>query len=152
MEIVSYRLLKQQHSTSAFNGEGARLYGGRWNSPGVPLVYTSESLALCCLEIFVHLPSYDLLRDYVYIQVRFDSSFVEDAQLVDGWDARPVSQASQSIGDQWVERNTSPILRVPSVIIPEGSNYLINISHPDFKEIEIGKSESMAFDQRLHKF
>ncbi len=151
MKIVSYRLVKQRHTRAAFDGEGARLYGGRWNSPGVPLVYTSESLALCCLEIFVHLPSYDLLQDYVYMQVSFDSSLVEDARLVAGWDARPVSQVSQSIGDQWVKSGASPVLRVPSAIIPHGSNYLINIAHPDCKKIEIGKPLSMAFDPRLQK-
>lgn len=151
MEISSYRLVKQQHAPSAFDGEGARLYGGRWNSPGVPLVYTADSLALCCLEIFVHLPSYTLLHDYVYMQLTFDSDLVEDVQLADGWNVRPVSRVSQSIGDQWVSGNTSPVLRVPSIIIPEGSNYLINITHPAFHEIKIGEAVSITFDPRLNK-
>ncbi len=151
MRIVSYRLVKQRHVKSAFNGEGARLYGGRWNSPGTPIVYTSESLALCCLEIFVHLPSYDFLQDYVYIQVNFDSTLVIEAQLVDGWNKRPISKVSQSIGDQWVNDNISPVLSVPSIIIPEGVNYLLNANHPDFAQINIGPPVRMDFDQRLKK-
>ena len=151
MEIISYRLVKQIHARSAFDGEGARLYGGRWNSQGIPIVYTSESLALCCLEIFVHLPSYHLLQDYVYMQVGFDSDLVIDATLVDGWDASPVSKVSQSIGDQWVSDNVSPILRVPSAIIPDGVSYLLNFAHPDFDRIKIGDQIEMDVDPRLRK-
>lgn len=151
MVVSVYRLVKQIHVRSAFDGEGARLYGGRWNSPGIPIVYTSESLALCCLEIFVHLPSYHLLQDYVYIPVSFESNLVINADLADGWDARPTSGSSQSIGNQWVHDGRSPVLKVPSVIIPEGANYLLNITHPDFNEIDIGEPISMTFDQRLKK-
>lgn len=151
MEISSYRLVKQRHAGSAFDGEGARLYGGRWNSPGTPLVYTSDSLALCCLEIFVHLPSYELLYDYVYMQVSFDAELVEDAQLAVGWESRPVSKMSQAVGDQWVSANTSPVLRVPSIIIPEGINYLFNIIHPEFQKIKIGREMPIDFDPRLRK-
>jgi len=151
MEITAYRLVKHKHVVSAFNGEGARIYGGRWNSHGVPVVYTSESLALCCLEIFVHLPSYKLLDDYVYIRVSFDSSQAIGADIIDGWNARPVSQISQSIGDKWVGESKFPVLKVPSVIIPEGANYLFNIAHPDYVKIKIGKPTPMLFDPRLQK-
>lgn len=151
MEITSYRLIKHQHVESAFNGEGSRIYGGRWNSPGVPVVYTSESLALCCLEILVHLPSYKLLDDYVYIRVSFDSSQVTNADTIQGWDARPVSRISQSIGDNWIVENKFPVLKVPSVIIPEGANYLINTAHSDYAKIKIGKPAPMPFDPRLQK-
>lgn len=151
MKITSYRLVKQIHATSAFDGEGARLYGGRWNSQGVPIVYTSESLALCCLEIFVHLPSYHLLQDYVYMRVSFDSELVVDARLVKGWGSSPVSKISQSIGGQWVSDGVSPILRVPSAIIPDGVNYLLNVNHPDFDRVTIGDQFDMAFDPRLKK-
>lgn len=72
----------------ADDGVEARLYGGRGNSKGVSMIYTSESLSLCSLEIFVHLPSYKLLRNYVYIKVTFDSDLVRKAELADGLDAR----------------------------------------------------------------
>ncbi|PIE66160.1 MAG: hypothetical protein CSA26_01495 [Desulfobacterales bacterium] len=151
MEIASYRIVKQRHVASAFDGEGARRNGGRWNSSGIPLVYTSESLALCCLEIFVHLPSYKLLQEYVYIVVQFDSDLVTDAEISKGWDSRPVSRSSQSIGNQWVRDGKSPVLKVPSVIIPDGSNYLLNVGHPDFSKIRIGEPMPMSFDPRLLK-
>ena len=151
MDIASYRLIKEKHLNSAFDGEGARLYGGRWNSKETPVVYTSDSLALCSLEIFVHLPSYQLLKEYFYIRVLLDSDLISDALFVDGWDSRPVSKISQSIGDKWVKEKQTPILRVPSVLMPDGNNYLINISHPDSSKIKIGKPIPLNFDQRLKK-
>lgn len=117
----------------------------------MPVVYTSDSLALCSLEIFVHLPSYTLLADYVYVPLVFDSGLITVAHLDDGWDERPVSRVSQDIGDHWIKEGLSAILRVPSVIMPDGYNYLVNIHHPDFKKIKIGKPQPLAFDPRLQK-
>ncbi|PIE00950.1 MAG: hypothetical protein CSA81_13205 [Acidobacteria bacterium] len=149
MEITAYRLVPKKHVNSAFEGTGARLYGGRWNSPGIAVVYTAESLALCCLEILVHLSSYKVLQEYVYITVHFDSTFVVEAELVDGWNSRPVSSRSQAIGNQWVYDRAFPVLKVPSVIIPEGSNYLLNTAHPDFHKIKTGKPVTITLDPRL---
>lgn len=151
MEITSYRLVKEKHAQRAFDGEGARLYGGRWNSQGVSVVYSSDSLALCCLEIFVNLPSYDQLKDFVYFKLSFNAKLILDAELSDGWNDRPVSKVSQEIGDDWVQKQQSAVLRVPSVIIPEGSSYLINFNHQDSKQIKIGTSISLDFDPRLRK-
>jgi len=132
MQVISYRIVKRKYLDSAFDGEGARIYGGRWNSKGMQIVYTSNSLALCSLEIFIHLPSYRLLTEYIYMTISFDSELVTKVSLMDGWDERPVSKIAQTIGDQWVEECQSAILRVPSVLMPDGHNYLININHPDF--------------------
>ncbi|NOY58390.1 MAG: RES family NAD+ phosphorylase [Calditrichaeota bacterium] len=151
MDIISYRVVKEKYLDSAFDGEGARLYGGRWNSKGVSVVYTSDSLALCSLEIFVHLPSYTLLADYVYITVVFDSALVTEGSMIDGWDERPISKISQTLGDQWVKEDLSAALRVPSVIMPDGHNYIININHPDFKKIKMGKPQPLNFDPRFNK-
>ena len=151
MDIISYRVVKEKYLDSAFDGEGARLYSGRWNSKGVSAVYTSDSLALCSLEIFVHLPSYTLLAGFVYITVVFDSDLVVQAPLINGWDERPISKISQAIGDQWVKEGRSSILRVPSVLMPDGHNYLININHPDFKKIKTGRPQPLSFDPRFKK-
>ena len=151
MDIISYRVVKEKYLDSAFDGEGARVYGGRWNSKGVPVVYTSDSLALCSLEIFVHLPSYTLLAGYVYMTVVFDSELVTDALLIDGWDERPISNISQNIGDQWIKEDLSAILRAPSIIMPDSHNYLININHPGFKKIRINKPQPLTFDPRFKK-
>ena len=151
MDILAYRVVKEKYLASAFDGEGARLYGGRWNSKGVSVVYTSDSLALCSLEIFVHLPSYKLLADYIYMTVVFDSELVTKAVLIDGWNERPISKVSQAIGDRWIKEGRSPVLSVPSVIMPDGYNYLINTNHPDFKKIKIGKPQPLTFDPRFKK-
>lgn len=151
MEIISYRIVKEKHAHRAFDGEGARLYGGRWNSQGAAVVYTSDSLALCCLEVFVNLPSYELLKDFVYFKLSFDEKFVRDADLQDGWNDRPISKVSQGIGDNWIRERDSAVLRVPSVIIPEGNNYLINFNYQDSNQIKIGDPISLDFDPRLKK-
>lgn len=151
MDIISYRVVKEKYLDSAFDGEGARLYGGRWNSKGVSAVYTSDSLALCSLEIFVHLPSYRLLADYLFITIVFDSELVTEALLIEGWDERPISKVSQVIGDQWLKEGKSSILRVPSVLMPDGHNYLININHPDSNKIKMGKPQPLYFDPRFKK-
>lgn len=151
MEILSYRIVKEKYWESAFDGEGARLYGGRWNSKGVPVVYTSDSLALCSLEILVHLPSYTLLADYIYVSLIFDSDLVTEPHIIDGWNERPISKVSQAIGDHWIKEGLSAVLRVPSVILPDGYNYLVNIHHPDFNQIKIGIPQPLAFDSRLKK-
>lgn len=151
MDILAYRVVKEKYLASAFDGEGARLYGGRWNSKGVSVVYTSDSLALCSLEIFVHLPSYKLLADYIYMTVIFDSDLVITADLIDGWEERPISKVSQVIGDQWIKEGRSPVLRIPSVIMPDGHNYLININHPGFMKIKISKPQPLTFDPRFKK-
>ncbi|MGD9825259.1 RES family NAD+ phosphorylase [Desulfobacter sp.] len=151
MEIISYRIVKEKHAHSAFNGEGARLYGGRWNSQGVAVVYTSDSLALCCLEVFVNLPSYEFFKGFVYFKLFFDEKFVQGADLQDGWNGRPISKVSQEIGDNWIRERNSAVLRVPSVIIPEGNNYLINFNYQDSNQIKIGDPISLDFDPRLKK-
>ncbi len=87
----------------------------------------------------------------MYIQTSFDDELVEDAQLFDGWDARPVSKISQVIGDQWASKKQSPVLRVPSVIVPESNNYLIDVSHPDVRKIKTSDPRPLSFDPRLKK-
>ena len=143
MKIVSYRVVKKKYLDSAFDGEGARIHGGRWNSKGVPIVYTSDSLALCSLEIFIHLPSYKLLADYIYMTVTFDSDLITEVSLIDGWDERPVSKFAQTIGDQWIKKCQTSVLKVPSVLMPDGHNYLININHPDFNNIKTGDPQNL---------
>lgn len=151
MGIISYRIVKEKYVDTAFDGEGARLYGGRWNSKGISAIYTSDSLALCSLEIFVHLPSYTLLTNYVYMTVAFDSKLVTEVPIISGWDERPISKTSQKIGDKWVKESRSSILKVPSVLMPDGCNYLINIKHIDFNQIKIGKPQPLTFDPRFKK-
>jgi len=152
--LTAWRLVEAKYQDAAFSGEGASLYGGRWNSKGVPVVYTADSLALASLEIIVNLPSPKLLGAFVRIPVCFTPDLVESipiSSLPGDWQSRPVSPATRALGDQWVKDQRSAVLKVPSIVVPEEFNYLLNPAHPDFGKIEIGPPVVYYFDPRLAK-
>ena len=147
----AWRIVKAKHAGSAFDGEGARLYGGRWNSRGTRVVYTSETLSLAALESLVHLNP-PVAFKYVAIPVEFDETMVEildPADLPDAWTEEPPSPLSMAVGDHWVGEARSAVLALPSVIIPTERNYLLNPAHPQFPEVKIGKAAPFSFDPRL---
>ncbi len=147
----AWRIVKEKHAATAFDGEGARLYGGRWNSRGTRVIYTSASLSLAALENLVHLRPPVVFR-YVAVAVEFDDRLVERADttaLPRDWNEEPPPQAAQEIGDLWVRQARSVVLELPSVIIPGEFNYLLNPGHPDFKKITMSKPALFSFDQRL---
>lgn len=151
--ITAWRVLKAKHRKTAFTGEGARIYGGRWNPAGVPVVYTAESLSLATLEIIVHLERMDLLRQrFVKIPVAFDDALVcvlPREKLPDDWNRLPPAETSQRIGGEWIAQARFPILKVPSTVIPEEHNFLLNPTYPDFQSISIGEARRFDFDSRL---
>jgi len=124
-------------------GEGARLYGGRWNSSGRPLVYSASSAALAVLEIRVHL---DLAPDLVpddYVLVTIDLRELP-IEIVDRVPADP-----KAFGDQWLEEKRTPVLQVPSAIVPENANILLNPAHPLASGASVAGSRRFEFDRRL---
>lgn len=149
--LETWRIVTRKWAETAFDGEGARLYGGRWNSPGRAVVYLADSRALAALESLVHHPGIPNLG-YVRFPVRFKSSLVE-AISTTGLEASirslVVAPETQAVGDQWLRQGRKPVLKVPSAIIPEEFNYLLNPVHPKFDQIEIGAAEGFAFDPRL---
>jgi len=150
--ITAWRIVRRRWATNAFDGEGARLNGGRWSSPGTRVVYVSESIALAALEMLVHLGHEGVLPDYVLIPCTFDEGVAETVpsdQLPRNWRTYPASPALQAIGDAWVISGKSAVLRVPSAIIPLETNYLLNPAHPDFQSITIGAQVPFALDRRL---
>jgi RES domain-containing protein len=152
--ILAWRIIKQKHAKAAFTGEGARLYGGRWNSPGRPMVYTSESRALALAEILVHLESSGPLSRYVTFRVEIDETFVADipsGDLPKNWRADPAPKRLQAIGDGWLVSQASAVLRVPSAVVVGESNYLLNPFHPDFPKLQIKGPEKFSIDKRLVK-
>lgn len=154
MTIHSWRIVKAKLAAEAFSGEGAKDFGGRWNSPGVPVVYTAGSAALAMLETLVHLQSEELLRRYVLFDVTFDDSMmssVDPSKLPRAWKESPPAREIQHIGDAWATSGESVVLRVPSVIVPAEWNYLLNPVHPDFHKITIGAKQPARFDPRLIK-
>jgi RES domain-containing protein len=152
MTIVAWRIVPVPRIAEAFTGEGARLYGGRWNSPGVAMVYTSATRSLTVLETLVHINPL-LPVKYVIYEVEIDGALVENVsagKLPTGWDAEPPGPASMEIGNRWTKDGRSAVLAVPSAITGE-TNYLLNPAHTDFKKIKVGKPEPFTFDSRLWK-
>ena len=150
---TAWRLTKTKYLATAWDGEGARRSGGRWNSVGVPVVYVSETLSLALVETLAHLPS-GILPAYSAIRLTFDESIVtsvEPRSLPTDWRTFPPPLATQRIGDRWVAAATSGALRVPSVIVPSEFNYLLNPKHPDFARLVIGPAEPFPFDARFTK-
>lgn len=150
-----YRIFKTKFAADAFDGEGARLYGGRWNSRGKRLVYTAATLSLAALEILVGINDDELLKEYSYAAAEFDETLVIDIEasgkLPSDWNLSPPSFATQRLGDQWLTGGFSAVLRVPSAVIPSESNFLINPEHKDFAKVRIFKTQPFDFDVRLAK-
>ena len=150
--ISAWRITKRKHAKTAFNGSGARRYGGRWNSPGTAIVYTSETQSLAVLEMLVHLDGPDLLQEYVLIGVEIEESLLRDLDpsvLPHNWRTDPAPLALRKIGDEWAVARSSVALRVPSILLPGESNVLINPVHGDFARFVIGKPLAFSFDPRL---
>ncbi len=151
--IRAYRLLKTKHADNAFNGEGSRVSGGRWNPAGVPVVYTAATRALGALEILTEIDLEDARAlDYTIIPVEFSKALVtivKEKDLPKDWQVYPLPHSTQIIGKKWIRDTKSAILQVPSVIVPKEYNYVLNPDHKDFKKIKILKAETFSFDPRL---
>lgn len=147
----AWRIVKERYAASAFSGEGAALNGGRWNSHGVRVVYASATKSLAALELLVHLNPPVFFRYRAY-PIEFDDKLVEylpRADLPPDWRSEPPAPSTQVIGDRWVRATRSVVLAVPSVLIRDEANYLLNPAHPDFRKVQIGESEEFALDPRL---
>lgn len=146
--IEVFRIMKEKHANTTVDGEGARLYPGRWNSYGVPVVYTAASLALATLELIVQLEALPAFK-YVYITATIpDPSFIyEPPKLIPEWNQYPYPHTTQALGSHWVTQNTFPVLKIPSVIIPSEFNFILNPKHPDFNKIILGKPTPFGFDK-----
>lgn len=150
-----YRIERKKYLKTTLTGVGASMTKGyRWNSLNTRLVYTSESRALATLEVSVHLDlSEDLPEDRFYVEIEIPDdiiiSEVSLKDLPDGWDLKPPSQITQFIGDDFVFENVTAILKVPSCIVPQEFNYLINPNHADAKRIKVIIHSPVQFDERL---
>jgi RES domain-containing protein len=147
MSISAYRVCRRIHGR--LDGEGARRFGGRWNSPGRAMVYMAESPALAVLENLVHMSRQDYPTGYVVIAATIpdhvrvlDETFVR-ASAAEG---EPTSQA---IGDYWFDAQMSAVLRVRSAVIPSDFNYVLNPLHLDFAQIVVAEPILFRFDERL---
>lgn len=145
----AWRLTKTKYLSTAWDGEGARRAGGRWNSVGVAVVYASGSLSLALVEVLVHLPS-GVLPAYSAIRLEFDDSLVtEVGKPPANWRDHPAPAETRTLGDTWVANRTSVALRVPSVVVPSESNFVLNPAHLDFSRVIKGTPVPFPFDPRL---
>lgn len=152
MMRTGWRIVPADQAATAFDGEGAWLYGGRWNSAGVPMVYASEHQSLAALEVRVHIDRTRRRQLYKCFAIHFDEQWMNlfsASGLPKDWRQEPPPPSLQLLGDHWVKSGASAILAVPSVVIPKELNYLINPRHPDFARVKIEKPTDFAFDQRL---
>jgi RES domain-containing protein len=149
---TGWRIVKTRFAERPFDGEGARLYGGRWNSVGVRMVYTAGSVSLAVLEMLVHLESSDLLPSYSLCAVHFDETVMirlDRSRLPDNWRDSPAQPELLMIGDAWIAARSSAVLEVPSAVVESESNYLVNPGHPDFASLVIDPPHPFTFDPRL---
>lgn len=152
--IVAWRIDKKKHAKSSFSGEGARIHGGRWNHKETLVVYLSESLALAALEKLVHLPQAAHRLRFVATGTRVPAEVVSTLprrKLPGNWREEPPPDETKQIGTAWVKAGSSAVLKVPSVIVPNEFNYIVNPQHPDFARIRREASTDFSFDPRLWK-
>ncbi len=153
--MVVFRIEREKYLPDMLLGIGASLVQGfRWNSLGTRMVYTAESRALATLEVAVHLDlSKDLPDDRFYVEIEIPDEVliqeVRQEELPEGWDSKPPVQATQTIGDDFVQYGEAAVLKVPSSIVPQEFNYLINPLHPDAAGLKILSTSRMRFDSRL---
>ena len=152
---VAWRIVKQAHAAQAFSGEGARRFGGRWTLPGTPAVYLSDSLALAALELFVHLGRAPTPMRFVRFRVEVpdavDIDEVDPEDLPPRWRAEPPPTETQDLGSRWMARSRPALLRVPSVLVPEESNLLLDPLGPAAEHLVIGLPRPFGLDPRMWK-
>lgn len=151
--MTVYRICKNKFKKD-LSGKGAELSGGRWNSKGVPMLYTSESIALCMLEVLVHIPKSSVPDDFVLVKIEVpDNAAVSEVKinsLPKGWNDFPFTDETRDIGDDFIKQQANLILKVPSSIVPDSYNMLINPLHPLMKDVIIAGIKRSPFDVRLY--
>ncbi len=139
--MLAWRLCRAPYAD--LSGEGARRYGGRWNTPGRPLIYAAWTAALAVLEVRVHLdlPPDLLPDDYVLVTIDLADIAIEEI--------RQIPPQPRAFGDTWLAECRSTLLRVPSTIVPESPNILMNPRHPEAVRIRVAGQRPFTCDRRL---
>jgi RES domain-containing protein len=147
-----WRVVKSKHAATAFDGKAAQRFGGRWNSRGHRAVYASGTKSLAVLEVLVHLDVGRPLPRLVAFTFAVDATLIDRlaaAQLPRQWRTSRGLLATQQIGDQWLASGRALALAVPSTIVPEELNYVLNPAHPAFARLRFGPSIPFLLDPRL---
>ena len=149
--MIVYRLTSGQFSND-LSGNGAKLYGGRWNSFGLPALYTTEHISLAVLEMLVHIKHFRTPLNYFLITLEIPEQVslvsIDYKKMKKNW--KDDSSYLQSMGDAFLTSKQSLVLKVPSAIVEAENNFIVNPAHPDLVKIKILKSENFIFDKRLY--
>jgi RES domain-containing protein len=149
--LTVYRIGSAKYPAN--DGEGAKLFGGRWNHKGIPMIYRAETASLSALEVLAN--SANLPAGMALVEIEIPEYLpivdVQTRELPAGWDYSVPSSASKDIGTEWARHKIAAVMSVPSVIIPRERNYLLNPLHHDFRQIRFGKAEPFVFDPRLRQ-
>ncbi len=150
--MLVYRIVSKQYSKD-LKGTGAGLYGGRWNPVGTPLLYTAQHRSLALCEMMVNLDKVHIKQDYDLIAINIPDRLaikkVTSRQLPASWNEKRMDAETQFIGKKFVDTGKYIGMEVPSIVIPEESNFLFNPMHADFKKIKIVDQKKFIFDERL---
>lgn len=155
--ISLWRIAKHtlQFAADDISGGGAKACGGRWNSKGNAVLYASPSIALATLESLVHLGDQTAIRNIFLVKLTVPDTIWQNRQIVHAkdlpptWAAEPAGMTSTGIGDRWLKAGKSALLLVPSVIVPEEYNVLINPEHQDSKHLRADVLRQFVYDPRL---
>lgn len=150
--LVVWRLCAAKYAATAFDGDGARLYGGRWSPKGIAVNYTAESRALAVVEVLAQVDDRMRLVDlrWVLVSAELPEALIEKpARYPAEWRQFPRTLTTQAFGETWAKEARSVALRVPSAVVPGEFNYLLNPAHPDFARVKIARPEPFSFDPRL---
>ena len=148
-----FRICKANHAQTAFSGQGALRYAGRWHHAGTAVVYTSESRALAALEQLVHLQRSRLPPHFVCFAIEIPDAIarrrIELGELPPDWRQQPGPAALRDLGTRWFCAAETVCLELPSAIVPREHNYLLNPQHSDFARLAISAPELFEFDERI---
>lgn len=156
-DVVLWRIAKDtpDYKASDLSGGGAKAMGGRWNSKGLPVVYAASTIALATLETLAHLGDNIAIRNAFLVRIVVPKSLWAARQTIDAaslpltWVAEPPGAASIGCGDAWLRANTGALMLVPSIIVPEEYNVLINPGHPSAARITAAVTRQYIYDPRL---
>jgi len=149
---VVWRIARRPHALDR-TGIGARDHGGRWNRPGIAAIYTGRTVGIAALEKFVHLAGV-LPSDLVLVRIELpENCSVEEpevAELPADWDAVPIRPGSMDFGTTWIQEGRSLVLYLPSALVPEERNAVLNPNHPEFPAVKISIQRDFHYDPRMH--
>jgi len=150
--MIVHRLTRSVYARD-LSGKGAEKFGGRWNTPGVPMLYTSDSRALSMLELLVHTGRYSCPKDLVLISLDIpDDAKIHSVYfplLPEGWDTYPYTTATRNLGDKFIRDKEMLAMKVPSVMVPGEFNLLINPLHAELSRLRITDEMALQLNERL---